>query len=62
MTKIVVMADVTEGRGDAILLEERVVSIHLSDGHAAEQLIERLGWAVNDAEELERATRAPLHA
>jgi len=40
--------------GATVLLDERVNSIHLSDGHAAEQLIERLAWAVTDAEETER--------
>jgi hypothetical protein len=42
-----------------VLLDERVDSLHLSDDHAAEQLIERLAWAVNDAED---AQRRPLHA
>ncbi len=37
-----------------MLLEESVYSVHLSTGHAANQLIERLGWALRDAEELER--------
>jgi hypothetical protein len=36
------------------LLEESVYAVHLSTGHAAMQLIERLGWALSDAEELER--------
>ena len=34
-----------------VLLDERVDPVHLCNGHAAEQLIERLAWAVNDAEE-----------
>jgi hypothetical protein len=38
-----------------VLLDEHVVSLHLSNDHAAEQLIERLAWAISDAEELERA-------
>ncbi len=42
-----------EGGGGEVLLNERVDSIHLQDGHAAEQLIERLAWAVTDAEEAE---------
>ena len=37
-----------------ILLDERVDSIHLSDDHASEQLVERLAWAVIDAEQAER--------
>jgi len=61
MARIIVTADpVSERRRSAqandrkVLLDERVNSIHLSDGHAAEQLIERLAWAVTDAEESER--------
>jgi hypothetical protein len=61
MARIIVTADrASERRRSAqakdrkVLLDERVNSIHLSDGHAAEQLIERLAWAVTDAEESER--------
>jgi hypothetical protein len=42
---------------DSVLLDERVSSIHLRDDHAAEQLIERLAWAVTDAESAERRPR-----
>jgi hypothetical protein len=51
-----------QGSGDQVLLDERVNSIHLQDGHAAEQLIERLAWAVTDAEEAERQRRRPALA
>jgi hypothetical protein len=47
----------TEGsaRPDApVLLDEWVYPEHLEDNHSAEQLIERIGWAVNDADDLER--------
>jgi hypothetical protein len=45
-------------RGESpVLLDERVNSIHLRDDHAAEQLIERLAWAITDAEETEREAR-----
>ncbi len=43
--------------GRSVLLDEQVSSIHLCDEHAAEQLIERLAWAVTDAEDAERRTR-----
>ena len=43
-------------REESVLLDERVYSLHLSDDHAAEQLIERLAWAVNDAENTQRDT------
>jgi hypothetical protein len=40
-----------ERPGAPVLLDERVCPEHLSDEHSAAQLIERLGWAINDAEE-----------
>jgi hypothetical protein len=59
MAKIIVTADHTTRGAARVLLEESVYSVHLSTGHAAMQLIERLGWALGDAEELERTqTRA----
>jgi hypothetical protein len=54
MAKIIVTADERSADSPAVLLEESVYSVHLSTGHAANQLIERLGWALRDAEELER--------
>jgi hypothetical protein len=53
MAKIIVKADDPTGEAP-VLLEESVSSVHLSTGHAANQLIERLNWALGDAEELER--------
>ena len=44
----------TPGDKTPVLLDERVYSVHLCDHHAAEQLIERLAWAVADAEDSER--------
>jgi hypothetical protein len=37
-----------------VLLDESICSDHLRDRHAAAQLVERLGWAVGDAEHVER--------
>ena len=59
MPRIIVTADPGEKLGrlpqqPPILLDERVDTIHLSDEHAAQQLIERVGWAVADAEDAER--------
>jgi len=61
MPRIIVTTDPTDRRdatvdqGDtAVLLDERVYSLHLCDDHAAEQLIERLAWAVSDAEDSQR--------
>jgi len=44
-----------------VLLEEEVHSVHLSTGHAATQLVERLAWAIRDAEAAEDA-RPDQHA
>jgi hypothetical protein len=62
MPRIIVTADSAEDRDGwtrreqaSVLLDERVDSIHLCDDHAAEQLIQRLAWAVTDAEEAELA-------
>ncbi len=61
MARIIVMAD-RIGRDTApVLLDESVQPVHLSTGHAANQLIERLGWAISDAEEAER-THARRHS
>ena len=59
MPRIIVTADPGEELGTLpqqtpILLDERVDTIHLSDEHAAQQLIQRVGWAVADAEDVER--------
>jgi hypothetical protein len=45
-----------------VLLDEWVYPQHLQDEHSAEQLIERIGWAVNDAEDLERRQPQPAQS
>ena len=66
MARIIVTADhAGPDRPAPVLLDESVYSVHLSTGHAAMQLIERLGWALNDAEEVQRTDGPaipPLHA
>jgi len=57
MARIIVTADHEVQGAPPVLLDESVYSVHLSTGHAARQLIERLGWALSDAEEVERTTR-----
>ena len=62
MPRIIVTTDPLDRRDTApdrsetaVLLDERVYSVHLTDDHAAEQLIERLAWAVTDAEDAQRS-------
>jgi hypothetical protein len=45
-----------------VLFDEHVHPVHLSTRHAASQLVERLAWAVGDAERAERAPRAAERA
>ena len=56
MPRIIVTTDPSQRRDDApVLLDERVHSVHLSSDLAAAQLVERIAWAVKDAEHAERA-------
>ena len=50
------------GADAPVLLDEHVHSVHLSSGHAAAQLVERLAWAISDAEQAEPAARAAAAA
>ena len=58
MARIIVTPDQTIPGAAPVLLDESVYSVHLSTGHAAMQLIERLSWALNDAEAIERGHAA----
>lgn len=53
MARIIVVTEQDEPRDAPVLLDEHVCSDHLRDRHAAAQLVERLGWAVDDAEHAE---------
>ncbi|HTQ67908.1 MAG TPA: hypothetical protein VMI13_04395 [Solirubrobacteraceae bacterium] len=52
---IVITEHRSTGDQEAVLLDEQVHSIHLDTEHSAGQFIQRLGWAINDAEEVERS-------
>jgi len=41
-----------------VTLDESVAVIHVSDRHASEQLLERLTWAIEDAERAEHTVHA----
>lgn len=59
MPRIVVTADGSDGRETAIVLQERVVPSDLDSDHFSAQLVERVGWALLDADEIEHRTPAP---
>ncbi|MEA2314565.1 MAG: hypothetical protein QOI03_1257 [Solirubrobacteraceae bacterium] len=52
MPRIIVTTDPAPlSPGASIWLDEHVHSVHLSTDHAAAQFVERLAWAISDAEE-----------
>ena len=55
MPQIIVTADHGAAFGEgAVMFRERVTVADLESDHFATQLVERLGWAVGDADEVER--------
>jgi hypothetical protein len=60
MPNIMVVAD-TANAGDTVFLAERLMTVQLDDAHFAAQLVERLKWAGEDAEQAEHkaAIREP---
>ncbi|MDQ6807724.1 MAG: hypothetical protein M3065_22865 [Actinomycetota bacterium] len=59
MPQIIVLADSARQQGeDAVMLRERVSPADLESDHFATHLVERLGWAVGDAHEIERDSSA----
>ena len=55
MPQIIVTADRTDQREEgAVLLRERINVTDFESDHFANQLVERIGWAVGDADEAER--------
>jgi hypothetical protein len=54
MPRIMVTTEESARPDAPVLLDEWVSPEHLRDDHSAEQLVERISWAVNDAEQMER--------
>jgi hypothetical protein len=57
MPRITVTVDAVGGQdGKApVLLDEQVQGVHLEDEHSSVQFLERIAWAIEDGESLERA-------
>lgn len=58
MPHIIVRSDPREGPDTIVTLEEAVLPDNLASRHYSEQLVERLAWAVSDADRAERDHRA----
>ena len=56
MPRIIVMSNATGELEGAITLDERISSAELESAHRSAELIERVGWAVHDADENETVT------
>ena len=61
MARIIVTTEQSERPDAPVLLDEWVYPDHLSDDQSAAQLIERIGWAVADAYDVERAAAHSRH-
>ncbi len=55
MPRVQVLTEV-QGRTDEIMLTEHVPSEMFGNEHYAGQLVERMGWALLDAEDYEQTT------
>jgi len=53
MPQILVTADRPHDDGSAVLLRERISMLDLESDHFSARLLERLGWALVDADEIE---------
>jgi hypothetical protein len=59
MPQIVVMTDAAPSREATVLLRERVTPSDLDSNHFSAQLVERLGWALVDADDFEHSSSGP---
>lgn len=55
MPRVQVLSEV-QGHDHEVMLSEHVPSGMFADEHYADQLVERMGWALLDAEEHEHST------
>ena len=62
MPRVIVTTNLPPSGEPDVLLDEHISTVHLSSDHAAAQLLERLSWAIRDAEraELDRLARPLL--
>lgn len=54
MPRILVTSESTDINAPTVLLQERVRAEEMTSAHFSARLLERLGWAVGDAERVER--------
>jgi len=54
MPQILVVADIADETANRLVYRERVATSDLESKHFSGQLVERMGWAVRDADEIEQ--------
>jgi hypothetical protein len=59
MPQILVVADSSQSEGE-VVYRERIARSSLESEHFAGQLMERVGWAVGDADDLENAPQESI--
>ena len=57
MPRVIVTSDSAD-KDTSVTLDEQVRAVHVHNEHTSRQLLERLVWAVEDAEKAEHATHA----
>jgi hypothetical protein len=57
MPQILVVADPPQEDGSTVVYRERISTTDLESDHFSGQLVERVGWAVVDADQLEEPSR-----
>jgi hypothetical protein len=57
MPQILVVTDAPEETARTVVYRERVLSSDLESAHFSGQLVERVGWAVRDANEIEHEAK-----
>jgi hypothetical protein len=57
MPQILIVADPPEETGSTIVYRERITTSDLESDHFSGQLVERVGWAVVDADQIEETSR-----
>lgn len=57
MPRILVMSEPSDGEEPKVTLNEHVSSADMQSGHRADQLIQRVGWAVHDADDRQGTAR-----
>ena len=58
MTQILIVTDDSEEAPRRVVYRERIAPSDLESAHFSGQLVERVGWAVSDADRLEHTDRS----